>query len=224
MKAAIYHFTDSENINTAVCRKSIEALEKLTLDKGYDDYDIYLDTSLLMKNRVNYHNLLSKMEMYDAFIFMDFYHITKVTTSMIKQLKDFSSHNIQIYTLRDGSFILKEAPTDKPLKVATYCCRFGEQVQMDKLVSVENKTLELFVNKKTNWTLCEQYIDKDKNEVYDSQKQLMEIIKNKNKYDLLLIHRLKDISWRSAKFCKRRQQLGMDIYALRDGFLEYERI
>ena len=55
------------------------------------------------------------------------------------------------------------------------------------------------------------------------QIQLMELIKNKDNYDLLLVHNLNDVHWRTANFCKVREQLHLDIYSLQEGFLKYNK-
>lgn len=49
------------------------------------------------------------------------------------------------------------------------------------------------------------------------------LIKNKDNYDLLLVHNLNDVHWRTANFCKVREQLHLDIYSLQEGFLKYNK-
>ena len=55
------------------------------------------------------------------------------------------------------------------------------------------------------------------------QIHLQELIQNKDKYDLLLVHNLNDVHWRTSNFCKVREQLHLDIYSLQEGFLKYRR-
>ena len=90
-------------------------------------------------------------------------------------------------------------------------------------VLVNNDILKLFANKKTRWTVIDQYFDYSEHQNDGEQKQLMELIKNKDKYDLLLVHNLNDVHWRTANFCEIREQLQLDIYSLQEGFLKYRR-
>ena len=46
---------------------------------------------------------------------------------------------------------------------------------------------------------------------------------NKEKYDLLLIKDFNSLHWRTAKFCHRRNQLGLPIYSLKEGYLPYKK-
>ena len=55
------------------------------------------------------------------------------------------------------------------------------------------------------------------------QVQMMKLLDNKDKYDLLLVHDLNDMHWRTANFCKIREILGKDIYSLKEGFLKYRK-
>lgn len=140
--------------------------------------------------------------------------------SVMKNLRD---KGIQIHSIENGSFSWEEAPFDKPLRVATYCCRFGAPNEMKQIIPVQNDILKLFVNKKTQWTVIDQYFDESERQNDGEQIQLMELINNKDKYDLLLVHNLNDVHWRTATFCKVREQLSLDIYSLQDGFLKYNK-
>lgn len=138
-------------------------------------------------------------------------------------MKELRDKGIQVHSIENGYFSWEEAPFDKPLQVATYCCRFGTPNEMKQIIPVNNDILKLFSNKKTNWTVVDQYFDESERQNDGEQKQLMELIKNKDKYDLLLVHNLNDVHWRTADFCKVREQLSLDIYSLQEGFLKYNK-
>ena len=138
--------------------------------------------------------------------------------SVMKELRD---KGVQVHSIENGNFSWEEAPFDKPLKVATYCCRFGTPNDRKQIIPVQNDILKLFTNKKTKWTVIDQYFDESEHQNDGEQIQLMELIKNKDKYDLILVHNLNDIHWRTANFCKVREQLHLDIYSLQEGFLKY---
>lgn len=94
---------------------------------------------------------------------------------------------------------------------------------MHEIIPVQNDILTLYARKKTNWTVVDQYFDESEHQNSGEQKQLMNLLENRNKYNLLLIHNLNDIHWRTANFCKIREQLKIDIYSLQEGFLKYDK-
>ena len=95
--------------------------------------------------------------------------------------------------------------------------------EMREVIPVKNDILTLYSNKKTKWSVVDQYFDESLHQNDGEQKQLMELIKNRDKYNLLLVHNMNDIHWRTANFCKVREQLQIDIYSLQEGFLAYRR-
>ena len=91
----------------------------------------------------------------------------------------------------------------------------------DEILAVQNEVMELFIKKRTKWTLKHQYFDIATNRLDNTQVQLHEMIRNRQEYDLILVHKLIALHWRTAKLCKIRQELHMDIHSLQDGFLKY---
>ena len=138
-------------------------------------------------------------------------------------MQELRKKNIPIYTIDNGSFSWEEVPFDKPLKVATYCCRFGTPNEMKEIIPVHNDIFTLFTTKKTNWTIVDQYFDESENQNDGEQIELMKLLQNKDKYDLILVHNLNDVHWRTANFCKIREQHQLDIYSLQEGFLKYRK-
>ena len=94
---------------------------------------------------------------------------------------------------------------------------------MKEVIPVRNDIFTLFTSKKTNWTVLDQYSDESLHQKDCEQIQMKELIANRDKYDLLLVHNLNDVHWRTANFCKIREQLQLDIYSLQEGFLKYRR-
>ena len=138
----------------------------------------------------------------------------------MQQLRD---NGLQIYSIENGIFTWADAPFDKPLWVATYTCHFGTPNEMKEVIPVRNDIFTLFTSKKTNWTVLDQYSDESLHQKDCEQIQMKELIANRDKYDLLLVHNLNDVHWRTANFCKIREQLQLDIYSLQEGFLKYRR-
>ena len=223
LKAAIYHFTDVSNRRPKIYRDQIKKLKEYAVSLGFEDTDIYCDMSLKRCERSEFDRFLSCCDQYDALVTKDYYHISKNTGKCLKTMQELQRMGIQIYTLEDGIFIWKDAPFDEPLRVATYTCHYGSQNEMKEVISVRNDIFSLFTNKKTNWTVLDQYYDENLRQRDCEQIQMKEIITNRDKYDLLLVHNLNDIHWRTANFCKIREQLQIDIYSLQEGLLEYRK-
>lgn len=220
MRAAIYHFTDSTK-RVKIYQKQLNTLEKYATALGFTDVDFFCDLSLLRKNRKEFDRFLSCANQFDALIAKDFYHINKNTTQCMKILKNLRNRGIEIHTIDNGSLCWQKEPIDKHLRIATYCSRFGTNNGQKQLMKIQNDILKLFTNKKTKWTILDQYYDESKLQKNGEQQDLEHLIANKNNYDLLLVHNMNDIHWRTANFCKIREELQLDIYSLQEGFLKY---
>lgn len=218
--AAIYHFTDGSEKRPIVNQKQLNILEQFAISQGFTVGEIYCDKSLLKCEQSEFDRFMSDIDKYDVLVTKDFYHISKNTMKCMSVMKELRNKGIQICSIENGGFSWEEAPFDKALRVATYCCRFGAPNEMKEIISVQNDVLRLFTDKKTQWTVIDQYFDESDHQLDGEQIQLMELIKNKDKYDLLLVHNLNDIHWRTANFCKIREQLHLDIYSLQEGYLK----
>ena len=221
--AAIYHFTDGSEKRPIVNQKQLNMLEQFAISQGFSVGEIYCDKSLLKCEQSEFDRFMADIDKYDVLVTKDFYHISKNTMKCMFVMKELRDKGIQIHSIENGSFSWEEAPFNKPLRVATYCCRFGTPNEMKQIIPVHNDILKLFADKKTQWTVIDQYFDESERQNDGEQIQLMELIKNKDNYDLLLVHNLNDVHWRTANFCKVREQLHLDIYSLQEGFLKYNK-
>lgn len=222
-RAAIYHFTNQSIKRPRIYLAQLDALKEYAESLGFEVADVFCDMSLRKHERTEYDKLLSRCDQYDALIVKDFYHISKNTMQCMKDLKKFRNTGITIYTMENGIFAFEDEPLKKTLCVATYLSHFGTESELNDIVPVQNDIMKLFADKKTNWIITDQYFDKSEHQNDGEQINLQELIKNKEKYDLLLVHNLNDIHWRTANFCKIREALQMDIYSLQDGFLKYRK-
>lgn len=220
-KAAIYHFTDESQKRPTVYKDQLAALEKYASSIGFDVTDIYCDMSLKRCERSEFDRFLENCDQYDALIAKDFYHICKNTLTAISIIQKLSDKGVQVYTIENGKFCWTEAPIDKPLRVATYCCRFGPKNELHEIIPIQNDIFTLFVSKKTNWTVVNQYSDEGLHQNNGEQPELMKLLENKDKYDLLLVHNLGAVHWKTASFCRLREQLQLDIYSLQEGYLKF---
>lgn len=220
-KEAIYHFTNKSERRPGTCYKQIAELRTFALSKGYEisDSDIYLDKSLQYMEHPEFDRFLRNCDQYKALITKDLYHISKNTGKCIDIIKNLISKGIQVHTLENGTLVFDDVPLDQPLRVATYTSRYGDNKEMKEFIPVKNDIFTLFVKKKTNWTIIDQYCDESQYQNDGEQVQLTELIKNREKYDLLLVHDLNEIHWRTSNFCRIRKQLQLYIYSLKEGGL-----
>lgn len=222
-KAAIYHFTDKSTHRPKIYRDQLNSLKEFAVSAGFEVVDVYCDMSLKRCERTEFDRFLSCCDQYDALIAKDFYHLSKNTGKCISIMQDLRNKGLKIFTLANGIFLWEDSPLKDPLRVATYTCHFGSADEMKAVIPVKNDILRLFIDKETSWILTDQYFDKSLRQRDGEQVQLMKLLDNKDKYDLLLVHDLNDIHWRTANFCKIRELLAKDIYSLKEGFLKYRK-
>lgn len=220
-KTAIYHFTDGSKKRPYVYKKQLQRLEEYAHFLGYADTEIFCDMSLLRCERPEFDRFLARASDFGALVTKDFYHISKNTMKCMDIMKELRRKGVKVHTMENGSFSWKDPPFCTPLIAATYCCHFGAENELKEIIPVQNDILKLFISKKTNWILANQYYDISEHQNNDEQVQLMELIENKGRYDILLVHNMNNVHWRTANFCKIREKLQLDIYSLQDGFLQY---
>lgn len=220
-RAAIYHFTNKSDKRPICYKKQIKVLENYAASMGLDVVDIFCDMSLKRYERTEFDRFLSCCDRYDALVTKDFYHISKNTGKCMSVMQELRGHGVQIYTVENGIFSWDNPPFEESLRVATYTCHYGTPNEMKELIPIRNDILTLFARKKTKWTVVDQYFDESLLQANDEQVQIRELIENRDKYNLLLVHNLNDINWKTANFCKVREALHLDIYSMKEGFLKY---
>ena len=222
-KAAIYHFTNESKRRPKIYINQLETLREYAESAGFVVTDIYCDMSLKRSERIEFDHFLANSNRYDALFTKDFYHISKNTGECMRIIQQLQDSGLQIYSIKNGIFTWEDAPFDNPLRTATYTCHFGTLNEMKEVIPVRNDIFTLFTNKKTNWTVIDQYYDVSFRQKYSEQIQMQELIANRDKYDLLLVHNLNNVHWRTSNFCQIQRQLQLDIYSLQEGFLKYRR-
>lgn len=229
-KIAIYHFTDGSNKRPIINEKQMTALREFASGYGIVEKE-YLDKSLKKYEQKEKQMLIEEIMNYDLLVTKDFYHIAINTGACIRLMKHFLTMGVETHSMEDGSFVFSAIPIDKELNVAIYHAKYEDNTpsaQMQKkgnciTAQTQVDVLRLFAKKKTNWKVVDAYIDEAKGQSNDKQKSLMQLIKNREKYDLVLCKDFNTIHWRTAKFCRRRNELGLDIYSIKEGYLKYGR-
>lgn len=222
-KAAIYHFTNHSEIRPKIYKDQLTALETYAFSLGYDSVDIFCDMSLKVCEHAEFKRFLSCSDQYDALIVKSFYHISKNTGKLIESMRTLQEKGLSVYSPEDGIFTWEIVPLTAPLRVVTYTILHGTPNEMKEILPVRNDILRLFTEKKTRWTIADQYYDKTLYQRHGEQTSLSELVANKERYDLLLVHKLNDINWHTARFLKVRNELRLDIYSLQEGYLKYRK-
>ena len=223
MTGAIYHFTDKSEKRPIVYQKQIKELEEFAEKIGVYVEKVYCDFSLKVKDRTQFDAFLEESHLYSALITKDFYHLSKNTMACMKLMKELSEKGITIYTLKDGTFVFTDAPYDKPLRVAKYTCGNEGIKGVNNSIHIQQDVYDLFVKRKTDWTMVNQYADicQIQNDV--GQKNLLRLIENKDQFDILLVNNLNDVHWRTSRFFMIREQIGKGIYSLQEGYIDYRK-
>lgn len=229
-KVAIYHFTDGSVKRPIVNEKQMIALRKFASDYGIVEKE-YLDKSLKKCEQGEKQLLMEEMINYDVLITKDFYHIAVNTGACISLLQQFLMLGVETHSIEDGCFTFSEAPFNRELNVAIYHAKYEDnspsarQQKKGNCITAQTQVdvLRLFVKKKTNWKVVDVYVDEAQEQSNDKQKSLLKLIENRRKYDLVLCKDFNTIHWRTAKFCKRRNDMKLGIFSIKEGYLKYER-
>lgn len=228
-KVAIYHFTNSDDKRPKVNEKQMQTLREYAKNYG-TIVNEYLDKSLKKCEQIQKLKLIDEVGTYDVLVTKDFYHISKNTGACIEFLQQFLSVGIETHSIEDGHFVFSDVPYTKNLNVAIYISKYVDdspsasckQKRGNSLtVETQIEIMKLFVENKTNWKITDIYVDAADGQSDDKQVQLLELIQNRNKYNLVLCKDFNSIHWRTAKFCNRRNDLKLDIYSLKEGYLKY---
>ena len=222
MKAAVYHFTNRSHIRPKVNQTQLENLRRFAFSLGFDEVDIYCDEYVWSSRHSEFDRFMSCHNQYDALVLKDFDHFGDNTISCIRRMQDLLHDGIRIYTIDDGQFSDAGIPLQHPYRVATYYCSTCAQFKSTQIISVQNEILRLFVEKRTNWTLINQYADSTtRQKAKGSQSELSRLLSNRDQFDIVLVHNLNNIHWRVKEFSKYRRKLRLDIYSLQDGYLRF---
>ena len=183
-KAAIYHFTDESTQRPKIYRDQLKALEDYAESVGFVVADTYCDMSLKRCERTEFDRFLTNSTQYDALITKDFYHIAKNTGKCLSVMQQLRESGLQIYSIENGIFTWEDAPFDENITIATYTCHYGAPNEMKEVIPVKNDIFSLFTDKKTNWTIIDQYFDESLRQKDSEQIQMKTLIKNKDKYNV----------------------------------------
>ena len=228
LKVAIYHFTDKSEKRPIVYQKQMDILRAFASQFGAIEKE-YLDMTLKQCEQIEKKKMLQEIGQFDILATKDFYHIAKNTGTCISLMQQLLGVGVEIHSIEDGCFIFTEVPFNKELNVAIYHSKY-----VDNTPSVNRKRrgnsisaqthidiMKLFVKSKTNWKITGVYIDEAQGQSDDKQVELLKLIENSSKYDLVLCKDFNTVHWRTAKFCKRRNDMQLPIYSLKEGYLEY---
>ncbi len=227
-KVAIYHFTDKSEKRPAVNEKQMALLRDFASGYGTIEKE-YLDKSLKKCEQEEKKKMIREIGEYDILVTKDFYHISKNTGTCIGLLQRLLSVGVRTHSIEDGSFVFTDVPFNRELNVAIYHSKYIDNTPSankwkrgnEITVQTQLEIMGLFIKQKTKWKIADVYVDEAQGQSDSKQINLLELIKNSEKYDLVLCKNFNNIHWRTAKFCKRRNDMKLDIYSLREGYLKY---
>lgn len=217
---AIYHFTNTSKKRPGIYKKQLDVLYNYAIAQGWDVKKIYCDKSIYKHERKEFMQFLHESEQYDILLVKDYYHICKNTMECIKILQELRNKGLKIYSLENGPFKFDDIPSSKPLKVTTYISSLMQYKNKEQPIPIKQDIFRLYVKTKTDWEIIDEYIDVEQPKNNTEQHNLKELIKNKNKYDILLVDKFTDINIMTSGFFNIRNQLAMDIYSLQEGYLK----
>lgn len=222
-KVCIYHFTNAENLRRPIVNEKQMAILNDFASQYGDIKQVYLDGTLKQCNQDKKKQMIKEIANYDILIMKDFYHLSRNTGVCIELLQEFSLQGVKTITMEDGSFSFQfqNVPFYRKLKICVYHSKYKEDV--DRTIETQINIFKTFVSHKTNWEIVNIFIDEANSQSDSVQTEIFKVIKNKEKYDLLLIKDFNAFHWRTAKFCHRRNELGLPIYSLKEGYLPYEK-
>ena len=82
----------------------------------------------------------------------------------------------------------------------------------------------MFVEKKTFWKLVGQFSDEMLKNHIGRQEQFENLMDIKDSFDIVLMPSFMSLNWQTTHFCKLKEKLQKDIYALQGGLLRKEHI
>lgn len=222
-KVCIYHFTNAENLRRPIVNEKQMAILNEFASQYGDIKQVYLDGTLKQCNQDKKKQMIKEIANYDILVMKDFYHLARNTGACFGLLQAFSLQGVKTITMEDGSFSFQfqDAPFDKKLKICVYHSKYKEDG--DRTIETQRKIFKTFVSHKTNWEIVDVFVDEANSQSDSVQTEIFKVIKNKKKYDLLLIKDFNSLHWRTAKFCHRRNELQLPIYSLKEGYLPYEK-
>lgn len=218
-KVCIYHFSNS-NKRPIVNQKQMDLLQDFAASMGEVE-KIYLDFTLKQSEQIQRQQMIKEISAYDILVMKDFYHLARNTGVCIELLQEFALQGIEVITMEDRSFSFQNAPFDKKLKVCVYHSKYKEDV--DRTIETQINIFKTFVRHKTNWEIVNIFIDEANSQSDSVQTEIFKVIKNKEKYDLLLLKDFNSLHWRTSKFCHRRNELQLPIYSLKEGYLPFQK-
>lgn len=220
-KVCIYHFSNS-NKRPIVNQKQMDLLQDFAASMGEVE-KIYLDFTLKQSEQIQRQQMIKEIANYDILVMKDFYHLARNTGACFGLLQAFSLQGVKTITMEDRSFSFQfqNVPFYRKLKICVYHSKYKEDV--DRTIETQIEIFKTFVSHKTNWKIVDVFVDEANSQSDSVQTKIFKVIKNKEKYDLLLLKDFNSLHWRTAKFCHRRNELQLPIYSLKEGYLPYEK-
>ncbi len=225
MKAALYLKTCLKKNQIGKPQRvnaSVNVLWGFAASSGYEVEGLYHDISEAGMSRTERQMLLEQCDQYDALFLSCAFHLSRTTRQYFALMKELEAKGLEIHSKDHGILSVSNAiPIEKPLRVATYYSHIISDINGHKYSDIQNQVFSLYIKKETPWILVDQYIDKLDEKKVTKQTELLKLIENKDKYDIIIVSDFGNLCWDTSRFFNIRKELAKDIYSLEEGILKF---
>ncbi len=220
--AAIYHFTDRSQNRPVVFEKEIDKLYQFASHGQWEVRGTFIDFSLRKSEHKEFERFKLSCDDYSALILKDFYHIDDKMGVFLRDASELEKHGITLLSIQNGRFKIVKNPSylQERLQIAIYDAWHPSK----ELIDLNIEILKTFVALKTNWIIKAIYCEDKKLQRDHDQMKLEALIRNRTQYDLIMVDSFTLIHHRTSMFFKKRKELALPIYSMKEGGLGYERI
>lgn len=219
-RVAIYHFTNKSELRPRVYVKSLDAMYTfVSQQKCWGTPCLYADFSIKKSEHKAYEQFRENATAYNVLVTSDFFHVDDKLGTFFNELLYLANKDVRIESMKEGRIMwTAEDFLTKKLQVAVYDCQLNE---LEKNLELER--LNVFVRHKTSWQVADIYVEAEKIENDQKQVELQKLIRNVEKYDVILVRRFNVLHWRTSMFFKIVKQLKVPIYSMKEGGIYLER-
>ena len=211
---AVYHYTDVSDVKPRVVLTDIDSLYEAVHDhKDREVSGLYLDLTLKKSEQANLVRLLEDTEQNDIILLKSFYHLNTCMVSFWNMVRRLERKGIKVVGAEEGMLSVdSEELVRNQLRVAIYDRSRSEAEEASKNLRLEK--LNVFVKCRTEWKIVEIFSDRYNDKTCAEKGKLLE---RKGDYDIVLMDSFAMINPRTNHFCKFRDKLGVPVFSLKEG-------
>lgn len=221
VSVAIYHDTNDSTMRSAYCLNDIDNMLVAAHRLRWAMAAVFIDVSKVKSERINYQRLLDNLNKYNVIVVKTMSNIEMKTAQFVQINKKFIANNIELWTLFSGKLVAYDDDwiMTKEIHIVAYDSFSRNQEESDFL----QKIMQVFINHKTNWSLCSYHYEGHRIQIDEEQKGLEEVMSAQADWDGILVKSFRIINERTAKLEKLLCRLDRDkfIYSMEEGVYLY---